>query len=80
MFVKYLSVNEYADLSIKTAHAAIERIKANIFWPARADENGRLYDFGRIFSISPEKDFGSGDEADDWLKRQQAKLKGLENA
>lgn len=76
----FLSVNEYADLSIKTAHAAIERIKANVFWPARADENGRLYDFGRIFSISPEKDFGSGDEADDWLKRQQAKLKGLENA
>ena len=74
------SVKPYVDLSLRTARVAIERIKANIFWPARADEKGKLYDFGRIFSFSPEKDFGSGDDACDWLKRQESKLKELENA
>ncbi len=73
-------VKQYVDLSLRTARVAIERIRANIFWPARADENGELYDFGRIFSISPEKDLGRGDDASDWLKRQEAKLKELENA
>jgi len=77
---KVVSVKKYADLSLRTAHAAIERIKANIFWPARANENGKLYDFGRIFSFSPEKDFGSGEDASDWLKGQEAKLKELGNA
>ena len=74
------SVKPYVDLSLRTARAAIERIKANIFWPARANEKGKLYDLGRIFSFSPEKDFGSGDDASDWVKRQEAKLKELENA
>ena len=74
------SVKPYVDLSLRTARAAIERIKANIFWPARANEKGKLYDLGRIFSFSPEKDFGSGDDASDWLKRQEVKLRGLENA
>jgi RecB family exonuclease len=78
--VDVLSVKEYVDLSLRTARVAIERIKDNVFWPARADENGKLYDFGRIFSFSPEKDWGSGDDASDWLKKQEAKLKELENA
>ena len=74
--VDVLSVMDDVDLSLKTARVAMERIKANIFWPARADEDGRLYDFGRIFSFSPEKDLAGSD----WLKRQEAKLKELENA
>ena len=74
------SVKPYIDLSLRTARVAIERIKDNIFWPARADEDGKLYDFGRIFSFSPERDFGDGDNASDWLKMQEAKLKELENA
>ena len=78
--VDVLSVKEYVDLSLRTARVAIERIKDNVFWPARADENGKLYDFGRIFSFSPEKDLGSGDDASDWLKKQEAKLKELDNA
>ena len=78
--VDFLSVMDYADLSLKTARVAIERIKANIFWPPRADEDGKLYDFGRLFSLSPEKDFGSGDKASVWLKKQEAKLEELENA
>ena len=73
------SVKPYASLSLRTARAAIERIEANIFWPPRADENGRLYDFGRIFSFSPERDLVSGD-AGGWLDRQKAKLKELGNA
>ena len=78
--VKVVSVKEYAGLSLRTARVAIERIKDSIFWPARADENGKLYDFGRMFSFSPEKDFGSGGDASDWLRRQEEKLKELENA
>ncbi len=78
--VDVLSVTDYVDLSLKTARAAIERIKANIFWPPRADEDGKLYDIGRLFSFSPEKDFGNGDKASAWLKKQEAKLKELENA
>ena len=74
------SVKPYVDLSLRTARAAIERIKANIFWPARADEKRKLYDLGRLFSISPEKDLGDDDHASDWVKRQEAKLKELENA
>ena len=74
------SVKPYVDLSLKTVRAAIERIKANIFWPPRADEDGKLYDLGRLFSFSPEKDFGSGDDASVWLKKQEAKLEELENA
>lgn len=74
------SVKPYVDLSLRTARAAIERIKANIFWPARADEDGELYDLGRIFSFSPERDLRDGDNACDWLKKQEAKLKELENA
>ena len=70
-------MTDYVDLSLKTARAAIERIKANIFWPPRADEDGKLYDFGRLFSFSPEKDFESGDKASDWLKKQEAKLEEL---
>ena len=77
---KVVSVKKYFDLSLKTARVAIERIKANIFWPPRADENGRLYDLGRLFSISPDKDMGSGEDASDWLKKQEAKLRELENA
>ena len=77
---KVVSVKKYVELSLRTARTAIERIKANIFWPARADEKGELYDFRRIFSISPERDFGDGDNACDWLKGQEAKLKELENA
>ncbi|MBR2200104.1 MAG: hypothetical protein IJ894_05050, partial [Bacteroidales bacterium] len=38
------SVKPYVDLSLRTARVAVERIKANIFWPARADENGELHD------------------------------------
>jgi hypothetical protein len=75
-----LPVKDYVDLSLKTARVAIERIKANIFWPARADEGGKLYDMGRIFTFSPERDFGDGDNACDWLKKQEAKLKELKNA
>jgi hypothetical protein len=78
--VEVLSVKDYVDLSLDTARVAIERIKANIFWPARADEDGALYDLGRIFTFSPELDFGNGDNACDWLKKQEAKLKELENA
>ena len=78
--VDVLSVKDYVDLSLNTARVAIERIKANIFWPARADEDGALYDLGRIFTFSPELDFGNGDNACDWLKKQEAKLKELENA
>ena len=74
-----VSVKPYVDLSLKTALAAIERIKANIFWPPRAGEDVKLYDFGRIFTFSPERDFGDGDNAWDWLKKQAAKLKELEN-
>ena len=74
--VDVLSVMDYVDLSLRTACVAIERIKTNIFWPARADEDVKLYDFGRIFSFSPEKDLVGGD----WLRRQEAKLKELENA
>lgn len=77
---KVVSVKKYFDLSLKTARVAIERIKANVFWPPRADENGRLYDLGRLFSISPEKDMGSGEDASDWLKKQEAKLRELEDA
>ena len=78
--VDVLSVMDYVDLSLRTARIAIERIKANIFWPARADEDGELYDFGRIFTFSPERDLRDGDNACDWLKKQEAKLKELENA
>ena len=78
--VDVLSVADYVDLSLETARVAIERIKANIFWPARADEDGRLYDLGRMFSFSPERDLRDGDDACDWLKRQEAKLKELEDA
>ncbi|MBR4617359.1 MAG: PD-(D/E)XK nuclease family protein, partial [Kiritimatiellae bacterium] len=78
--VDVLSVTDYVDLSLKTARAAIERIKANIFWPPRADEDGKLYDIGRLFSFSPEKDFGNGNDASAWLKKQEAKLEELENA
>ena len=78
--VDVLSVMDYVELSFRTARVAIERIKANIFWPARADEDGKLYDFGRIFSFSPERDLWDGDNACDWLKKQEAKLKELENA
>ena len=78
--VDVLPVMDYVDLSLRTARVAIERIRANIFWPARADEDEELYDLGRIFSFSPEKDLGSGDDACDWLKRQEAKLRELENA
>lgn len=74
------SVKPYVDLSLKTARVAIERIKTNIFWPARADEDEELYDLGRIFSFSPERDLRDGDNACDWLKKQEAKLKELENA
>ena len=78
--VDVLSVKDYVDLSLKTARVAIERIKANIFWPARADEGGQLYDLGRIFTFSPERDFGEGDNVCDWLKKQEAKLEELKNA
>ena len=78
--VDVLSAKDYVDLSLKTARVAIERIKANIFWPARADEDGSLYDLGRIFTFSPERDLLDGDSACDWLKRQEAKLEELENA
>ena len=78
--VKVVSVKEYAGLSLRTARVAIERIKDSIFWPARADENGKLYDFGRIFTFSPERDLRDGDNACGWLKKQEAKLKELENA
>ena len=78
--VDVLPVKDYVDLSLRTARIAIERITANIFWPARADEDGNLYDFGRIFSFSPERDLRDGDNACDWLKKQEAKLKELENA
>jgi hypothetical protein len=73
-------VKPYVDLSLKTARAAIERIKANIFWPARADEDGSLYDLGRIFTFSPERDLKDGDNPCDWLKKQEAKLEELKNA
>ncbi len=72
------SVKPYIDLSLRTARVAIERIKANIFWPPRASEDGKLYDFGRLFMLSPERDFGEGDSACDWLKKQEEKLKELE--
>lgn len=78
--VDVLSVKDYVELSIRTARVAIERIKANIFWPARADEDENLYDLGRIFTFSPERDLTDGDNACDWLKKQEAKLKELENA
>ena len=74
-----ISVKEYVELSLQTARAAIKRIKANIFWPPRADERGRLYDFGRLFSISPERDLGVGEDKCSWLVKQEAKLKELEN-
>ena len=74
--VGVLSVMDDVDLSLRTARVAIERIKANIFWPACADEDKELYDLGRIFSFSPEKDLAGSD----WLKMQEAKLKELENA
>ena len=77
---KVVSVKKYVDLSLRTARVAIDRIKANIFWPARADEDGPLYDFGRLFSFSPERDLGSDGDVGDWLKRQEAKLEELENA
>lgn len=78
--VDVLSVKDYVELSIRTARVAIERIKAGIFWPARADEDGKLYDLGRLFMLSPERDLMDGDNACDWLKKQEAKLKELENA
>ena len=78
--VDVLSVKPYVDLSLKTARTAIERIKANIFWPPRADEDGKLYDLGRIFTFSPERDFKDGDNACEWLKKQEAKLEELKNA
>ena len=78
--VDVLSVADYVDLSLRTARVAIARIRAGIFWPARADEDGELYDFGRLFSFSPERDLRDGDNACDWLKRQEAKLEDLENA
>ena len=76
--VDVLSAKDYVDLSLRTARVAIERIKANIFWPPRASEDGKLYDFGRLFMLSPELDFGEGDNACDWLKKQEEKLKELE--
>lgn len=77
--VKVVSVKKEVDLSLRTARAAIERIKGNIFWPPRADEKGRLYDFARLFSISPELDLGVGEGKSAWLIRQEAKLKELSN-
>ncbi len=77
---KVVSVKKYVDLSLRTARVAIERIKANIFWPARADEDEEPNDLGRIFSFSPERDLRDGDNACDWLKKQEARLKELENA
>lgn len=76
--VDVLSANDYVDLSLKTARVAIERIKANIFWPPRASEDVKLYDLGRLFMLSAERDFGEGDSACDWLKKQEEKLKELE--
>jgi hypothetical protein len=78
--VKVVSVKPYVELSLKTVRVAIERIKANIFWPPRADEDVKLYDLGRLFMLSPERDFGDGDSACDWLKKQEAKLEELKNA
>lgn len=78
--IKVNPITEYADVSIKTAKVAIQRILANIFWPLRPDENGRLYDFDRLFSISPEKDLDADDDANGWCAKQKAKLEELENA
>ena len=78
--VDVLSAKDYVDLSLKTARAAMERIRANIFWPARADEDGSLYDLRRIFTFSPEQDLKDGDNACEWLKKQEAKLEELKNA
>ena len=33
-----------------------------------------------LFMLSPERDLMDGDNACDWLKKQEAKLKELENA
>ena len=78
--VDVLSANDYVDLSLKTARVAIERIKTNIFWPPRASEDVKLYDLGRLFMLSAERDFGEGDNVCDWLKKQEAKLEELKNA
>lgn len=75
---KIYPMMEYKEISILTARKVIERIKANIFWPPRASEKTSLYDFGTLFSISPERDFGVGENKSDWLKAQEAKLKALE--
>ena len=77
---KAVPVEKYADLSMETARVAIERIKAGVFWPPRAGENMPLYDFGRLFSVSPERDFGEGGGACGWLAKQEAKLEELGNA
>lgn len=74
---KIYPVKEYKDVSLLTARKVIERIKANIFWPPRASEKTSLYDFDALFSISPERDFGMGEEKDEWLKKQEAKLAAL---
>lgn len=74
--IKVESVKKCVDLSLQTARTAIARIKANIFWPPRVDEDEKLYDFGRLFLTSPESDFG----ASEWLAKQESKLKEVENA
>ncbi len=73
--IKVESVKKYDVLSLQTARTAIARIRANIFWPPRADEKKNLYHFGRFFLVSPESDFG----ASEWLAKQEAKLEDLEN-
>ena len=73
--IKVESVKKYVDLSLQTARTAIVRIRANVFWPPRVDEDEKLYDFGRLFLVSPESDFG----ASEWLAKQEAKLEELEN-
>lgn len=73
--IKVESVKKYVDLSLQTARTAIARIRANVFWPPRVDEDEKLYDFGRLFLVSPESDFG----ASEWLAKQEAKLEELEN-
>ena len=74
--IKVESVKKYDVLSLQTARTAIARIKANIFWPPRVDEDEKLYDFGRLFLVSPESDLG----ASEWLAKQEAKLEEVENA
>ncbi len=77
---KVESVGQYVGLSLQTARVAIERIKANLFWPPRASEEGRLYDLGRLFSVSPECDFTSECGISEWFVKQQTKLEELKNA